>query len=700
MRVPYGWLKELLGDVPPAEELAHILTMGGLEVEEVQSWRGYGVEDTVLVTSVTANRGDLLNMIGVARHAAALMRTDFAAPRYALPETDAAVVDPKRVEVKDLIVEIDAPAACPRYSGLLIDGVRIGPSPDWMRARLEAAGVRAINNVVDCTNYVLLELGQPLHAFDFTLLAEGHVIIRMARAGEKIKTIDEQERALTADDLVIADPKGAIALAGVMGGTGSEVGEGTTRLLIESANFDATTIRKTSLRIGLSTEASYRFERGVDPNLTLPSLARAGALIVETGGGAVVAPAADVKTREFAPRVLNLRAARCNAVLGTDLSAAQMAEHLERLGMAVKADGEALEVTAPTSRPEVEREIDLIEEVAIVEGYENIPVTVHGHLADAGGLTRAQKLERRVREIMRNCGLNEAVSFSFMDPADVERMGLGEDPVAGRMVRPSNPMAADAAVMRTMMLAGLLRACATNQNQGAEDVALFEVGKVYHARGEDELPDEPKRLAGVMMGNPFTAEWGVAEVGLDFFWVKGLLEQLAGELGVDAAWRAATHPSFHPGQCARMMLSEEGLGVVGRVAPAVLAAFDLRRDVYAFEVDLDALAAAASEEKPYRPLPRFPAARRDVAVVVADDEKHAAAALEQLIRAAAGEDFEEVRLFDLFADESKLGPGRRSLAFHLSWRAADRTLTDEEVDAAMARVFAALAEVGADVRAG
>ncbi len=700
MRVPYGWLKELIGDAPPAEELAHILTMGGLEVEDIQSWSGYGVEETVLVTSVTANRGDLLNMIGVARHAAALMQTEMAAPKYALAETDAPVVDPKLVKVRDLTVEIDAPGACPRYSGLLIDGVKIGPSPDWMRARLEASGVRAINNVVDCTNYVLWELGQPLHAFDFVKLAEGHVIIRRARPGEKMRTIDEQERELTADDLVIADPKGAIALAGVMGGRESEVGASTTRLLIESANFDATTIRKTSLRIGLSTEASYRFERGVDPNLTLPALARVGQLIVETAGGQVVAAAADVCTREFEPRVIALRTARCNAVLGTKLSEAQITEHLERLGMTVRPKDGGLEVTVPTARPEVEREVDLIEEVAIVEGYQQIPMTIHGNLADTGGLTRAQKLERRVREILRNCGLDEALSFSFMDPADVERMGRGGDAQATRMVRLLNPMSADASVLRTAMLPGLLRACANNQNQGVENVALFEVGKVYHVRGEKELPDEPKRLAGVLMGNPFTAEWGLPEGGLDFFWAKGVVEQLLGELGVEAAWTPATHPSFQAGQSALVMLGEANVGIVGRVTPAVIEAFDLRHDVYAFEMDLDALTAAASEEKPYRPLPRFPAARRDVAVVVADDEKHAAAALVDLIRDAAGVDFEEARLFDVFADASKLGPGKRSLAFHLSWRAADRTLTDEEVDAAMARVFAALAGVGAEVRAG
>ncbi len=704
MRVPYSWLKELLPDIPEPEKLAKVLTMGGLEVEEVEHWRAEdgGAEDVVLITSVTSNRGDLLSMVGVARQAAALLGIDWAPPRNTIPQIEQPIRGERSASHGPVKVEIAAPDACPRYSALFIEQVRIGPSPDWLRYRLEAAGIRSINNVVDCTNYVVWELGQPLHAFDFDLIHGGHVIVRMAEAGERIVTIDGQERVLGPEDLVIADPDRAIALAGIMGGQNTEVNDNTVRVLLESAHFDPTTIRKTSLRVGLSTEASYRFERGVDPNLTLPALAMVAQLVIETAGGVIAGPAIDVAMREFKPRVVLMRPARCNKVLGTEIDASQMAEYLRRLGMEVEEGAQtesgepALRVTVPTFRADVEREIDLIEEVAIVHGYDNIPLTLPGRLAGTGRLTRRQRLERMVRELMCRAGFYETLSFSMMDPADLDLLGYPEDAPERNVVKIANPMAADASVMRTTLLPALLRACEYNQRQGVEDVALFEINPVYFAT--EGVPVEPKHLAAVVMGNPFTAEWNLAISEPDFFWLKGALEQVFQALGVEVQWRRGRHPAFHPGQCAELSLGDKPIGVAGRIAPSVQESLDLRRHVYAAELDLDALVDAAKEHKAYKPLPRFPASLRDVAIIVPDDDEHSAAAMEQVIREAGGELLDDVRLFDVFADPEKIGPGKCSLAFHLAWRAPDRTLTDEEVDQLMERVFAALEAAGAQVR--
>ncbi|MBC7288652.1 MAG: phenylalanine--tRNA ligase subunit beta [Armatimonadetes bacterium] len=704
MRIPYRWLKELLPDAPEPEKLASALTMGGLEIEEIVSWRSEDgrAEDLVLLSKVTANRGDLLSMVGVARQAAAVLGIDWQPPSYSIAETEQPLVGWPVVQFSDATIEVQAPEACPRYSALLISGVRVGPSPDWLRWRLEAAGVRSICNVVDATNYVVWELGQPLHAFDFKLIVDGHVIVRMARDGEVIVTIDGQARALSSEDLVIADPKFPIALAGVMGGLDTEVRASTTRVLLESAHFDATTIRKTSLRVGLSTEASYRFERYVDPNLTLAALARAARIIQETAGGTIEGPALDLREREFAPRRISLRPARCNALLGTDIQADQMAAYLRRLGMEVQesaaAEPEVLEVVVPTFRADVEREVDLIEEIAIVHGYDNIPLTIHGHLVGSGRLNPAQRLERRVRELLRECGLSENLSYSMMSPDDLDKLNLPPDAAERRIVRLANPMSADASVLRTTLLPALLNACLVNQNQGVADVALFEIAPVFIEQ-DGEKPAEPKRLAGVLMGNPFTAEWGLQTSQVDFFWAKGIIEQLAEALGVELQWRPTSHPTYYPGQAAEVVLNGRVVGRVGRIAKSVLEAYDLRKDVYAFELDYDALAAAAQPLKQYSRLPVMPAARRDVAVVAPDDDQHSAAALADVIRQAGGELLESVTVFDVGADPKRFGPGRRSIAFRLVWRAPDRTLTDEEVEGLMAAVFEALRAAGAEIRA-
>lgn len=702
MRVPYSWLKALLPEIPAAEELAETLTMGGLEVEEIRTWapEDGGAPEQVLHTKVTANRGDLLSMIGVARHAAALLALPFAPPAAPLDRLGEVVRDSHRASAGAVMVEIGDPVGCPRYSGLLLEGVAIGPSPDWLRNRLEAAGVRAINNVVDVTNFLCWELGQPMHAFDFRYLHQGHILVRRARPGEQVMLIDESVPELTAEDVVIADPLGAVALAGIMGGRDSQVRESTTAVLLEAAHFDPTAIRKSALRLGMSTEASYRFERHVDPNLTLQALARAAQMIVELAGGSVVGPAVDVATRDFAPRRVTLRPARCNALLGTDLTAAQMSDYLRRIGCEVQA-GEPLTVEVPTARWDVEREVDLIEEVAIIHGYNRVPETIPGRLVKSGRLTREQRLQRKAGEILRECGLNETLSFSMMCPADLERLRCAPEARERRMLPLLNPMGADATVMRTTLLPALLGAVAYNQRQRVPEVALYEINRVFLAREAGALPAEEDRVAGVLTGSTYTSSWNLpAEVTApDFYRLKGIVEQLLDGLGItDAQMGRTEEASFTPGACAGVWLGGRQIGLLGELAAEVVAGYDIEGVVYGFELDFAALVAAANLVRQYRPLPRFPAALRDVAVVVPESDEFSAAVLTEEIRQAAGSHLELVRPFDVYVNPERLGPGRRSVAFELAFRAPDRTLTETEIEEAMSAVHARLEALGGEVR--
>ncbi len=740
MRVPYGWLMEYVDTDASPEELAHVLTMGGLEVEEIEDWTSEDgqASDKVLITSVTSNRGDLLSMIGVARHAAALLDVEFTPPEMSLPATDEPIRADDDLTEGDTRVQILDLEGCPRYSALRVTGVEVGPSPEWLAHRLEAAGIRPISNVVDATNYVVWETGQPLHAFDHRLLIDGHIIVRRAEPGERMLTIDDQWRYLTPDDLVICDPKGPVALAGIMGGLDSEVRKLTKDVLLESAHFNPTLIRRTSQRLPLSTEASYRFERYVDPNLTLPALARAAQLILDSAGGEIVGPALDVRTEEFELRAITMRPDRCNAVLGTDLSGQEMEELLKRLGLEVRMqyglsvrgvetylgggvpvaeedregapgrppvklpEPDALLVTVPTHRPDLEREIDLIEEVAIVHGYDSIPMTLPRAGNAAAVLTREQKLERRVREMMRAAGVCESLSFSMMGQHDLDSIGLPEDAPERSALRLRDPVSAHEDLMRTTLLPSLFDAARDNVRQRVQDVALFEVSRVFlpappaegkPSAGEEEgaqaprgLPEERRRLGAIVMGSVMTSGWNLpAEVAeADFYWLKGLVEQLCRSLGLDeVVFERARHPSLHPGRSAQLLVSGEYAGALGEVAPEVRDAYDLQRPAYVMELDLEVLFQHAQLQAHYEPVPRMPAALRDLALVVPDDEEHDASTLTTAVEQAAGDELASVEVFDVYEDPERLGAGNKQIALRLTFRHPERTLTDDEVDALM-----------------
>ncbi len=703
MRIPYNWLQDYLQADIEIERLCHLLTMGGLEVEEVRDWTATDGEatDQILMTAVTPNRGDLLSMIGVARHAAALSRTDFVDPVTSFPEIDNPVTDREKASIGPVTVEIADSVGCLRYSALLIEDVEVGPSPDWLRYRMEAAGIRSINNVVDCTNYVVWEMGQPLHAFDFRLLKDGYIIVRRAEDEEKLLLLDDTWQTLGPEDVVIADPMGAVALAGIMGGTDTQVSETTSRVLLESAHFDPVAIRRTSLRLGVSTEASYRFERHVDPNLTLPALARAAELIMMTAGGQIAHAAIDVKTRDFATKSLQLRPARCNSLLGTDLDAAAMADFLRRLGFGVE-EGELLTVEVPTFRPDVEREIDLVEEVAIVYGYENIELTVPGHLTCTGRLTEQQRLRRRAGELLRECGLCENLSFSMMDPSDLDECHWPQDDACRDFLELANPASSDLTVMRTTLLPGLLTAAAHNARQRVSDIALYEIGTVFFPQDEQSLPGERQHVAVLMTGSLLTADWNlpVEQAQVDFYYMKGIIEQLCGGLGgPELSFVRQNHSTFHPGKCAQVLLGDETIGLMGEIAAEVAEAYDLPDGACASELNLDMLLERAVLYTTHQPVARFPAAERDLAIIVPDNDEFASARLIEEIEQAAGEFLESVTPFDVYSDPQQIGAGRKSIAFRLVFRADDRTLIDAEVEAVMSAVHSYVEEeVGAEVR--
>ncbi len=654
-----------------------------------------GLNDTVLELELTPNRADCLSMLGVAYEAAALTGRPVRLPDSAV------ATDPEKTADR-LSVSITARDLCGHYAARLIRGVRIGPSPLWMQNRLMAAGVRPINNVVDVTNYVMLEYGQPLHAFDAAKVSGGRIEVRRARAGETLTTLDGQERKLGEDMLVIADADKPVALAGVMGGANSEVTDDTTDVILESARFDPASVRRTSRQLGLRSEASLRFEKGVDPERVRAALDRAAALIARLAGGRVTEGVAEEVVDMPGPRVVDLTLDRINGLLGTSLGVLEVGTILSRLGFEHEnISDRAWSVRVPTRRGDIALDVDLVEEVARLHGYDEIPATPIEGPTTAGGLTRAQAIRRDIRRTLTLAGLHETISYAV---TSAERAALFPDLAAGaRPIRLAMPMSEERSTLRTVLLPGLLEAAAYNRARKNQDLALFEIGNVYHT---DEttltrLPEEKARLALLLSGRRWQAEWHRAAEPYDFYDAKGLLEALFERLGLSAsiAYRAAAPAHFHPGRTAAIELRTEGgasvIGYVGQLHP------DLQRewafaDTFVAEVELAPLYEHADFRIPFRPLPRFPAVERDLAVVV--DRNVPGAELTAVASAAAGELVESVRLFDVYTGD-RLGPDKKSVALSLVYRHPDRTLTDEEVAEAHGRALAALEQTfGAQLR--
>jgi phenylalanyl-tRNA synthetase beta chain len=636
----------------------------GLDVREL-----FGLDDVVFDLDITPNRPDAMSMAGVARDLAAALALPFT-----MPAPVAGGSGPAVGELATLVV--DAPDRCPRYVAR-VGRVAMGPSPEWMARRLVKAGMRPISNVVDVTNYVLLERGQPLHAFDLGLLGGRGIVVRLAADGERITTLDGVERELSASDLLICDAERVPqAIAGVMGAGTSEVSEATTEVLLESAYFTPEGILFTSKRLGLRTESSARFERGVDPNGVGTAADRAWELLSEVASGEVAAGALDEYPAPVEPLRVRLRPARVNAVLGTDLDPERVRAYLEPLELRVaEADvpGE-LEFLVPTFRPDLEREIDLIEEVARHHGYNQIARTLPRMAEPGAGLTAFQRGRRLVVDALVGTGLHEATTFSLLAPADLTAAGL---PAAG--IELENPLRAEESLLRPALLPGLLRAVAFNAGFGQADAGLFEVGHVFLPPPEGQtLPDEPEHMAVVLSGSvrrtPHEADRPV-----DGHDAVGLLEVVAEALALaDWALEPADRSPFAPGRSAAMIVDGVEAGAVGEIHPAVLDRLGHPGPVAAFEVDLTRLLGAGRQARRFEPVSRFPASTIDLAFVL--DESVPAGAAQRMLARAAGALCEDVRLFDVFRSDA-LGPGRKSLAFALRFRAPDRTLTDEEVGA-------------------
>ncbi len=645
-----------------------------------------GLSDTVIELEVTPNRPDCLSMAGVAREVAAITSKTSTVPSQTPPESGKPVTDSVRVTIDD-------PDLCPRYTARLIEGVSVGPSPEWLTAKLIAAGQRPVNNIVDITNYVMFELGQPLHAFDAATIGKdedgrSHVIVRCATTGEKLVTLDGQERDLDERTLLICGPTGPIALAGVMGGEHTEVSENTVDILLESASFDNASISRTSRSLGLISEASLRFERGVDPNGCVAAIDRAAALMAEICGGKVASGVVDEYPRPLRPRLLTLRVARLNAILGTRIPADEVAGILTRLGMTVTGEGETLEVSVPTFRPDLEREIDLVEEVVRVWGMERVEPTKPGGRDRVGHLTEEQRWHERIGNALRAAGLNETMTYSFGDEKDPERMGIvpAEDE---RPVRLLNPMSEDQSVMRRTIAPGLIRSVAYNQHRDVDNVHLYEMGKVFFSREGEKLPAESLMVCGLLAGRWNLPAWNdPPEAGdlpgadlrspqLHFFDGKGVIESLMEELGIERwSLKAEEYPWLQPGRSSSVMVGKTVAGWLGEIHPHALEAFEAEGPVTMFELDVDVLVRNAVTVKGYKDIPRFPAVELDIALLVDKDVSY-----ERVVRAissSGGKILDSVRLFDVYEGPG-VPDGKKSLAFALLYRAPDRTLTDEEV---------------------
>jgi len=639
-----------------------------------------GLEDQVLEVEITPNRPDCLSVLGIARELAALTGARLRPPQVALKESGAAARSLARVR-------IEAPDLCHRFTARVISGVTIGPSPAWLRARLRAIGLRPISNVVDVTNYVLWELGQPLHAYDYETVADGTIVVRRARADERFTTLDGQERALDSSMLLIADPRRAIGLAGVMGGANTEVTGGTKRVLLESAWFAPASIRRTSRALGLRTDAAYRFERGADVEGLVTASARAAALIAETAGGTIARGVVDAYPRKRKPQHVRLRMSRVKRVLGIAPSPALARKVLTGLGLPVKSRGADLEVTVPSFRRDLSMEDDLVEEIIRVWGYDRIPSTLPGGAISLVTHPATSRQSQTVRQALVGAGLAEVVTYAFSDPARVELLRRPADP---KPVELMNPLAQDASLLRTHPLEGVLSAVATNVRRQQADVRVFEVGKTYRWGDGDTGTTEPRWVAIALTGGRSEPGWAGAPEPVDVYDAKGLAEHVLAALSVRAGTgEAGALGGFEP-DCHGTLVAEGGaiLAEFGEVAAALRESFGIAAPVFAAVVSLDAIGATAAVALRYQALPRFPAVERDLAFVIGADQSLTAAQIESTLREEAGPLLRRLVLFDVF----RFPDGRSSLAWRLLFQAEDRTLTDAEVNAIQERVVRRVTE--------
>ncbi len=671
--------------------------------------------DRILDLEITPNRPDCLSMKGMAREVGAMYERGFTDP-FDDPIFNLGENQDLEPTAESVEVTISDPARCDRYTARVIENVKVGSSPDWLAQRVTAAGARSINNIVDATNYILFLLGQPLHAFDYDKLVNKdgkvHIIVRPAEDGEKFTTLDGEERTLTPDMSVIATPTEAVALAGVMGGLDSEVTDETTTILLEAATFSSGHTSRTSRNLGLISEASLRYERGVDDNPIGVLSDASAALIAAVSGGTVRPGIVDVWEQKTEPVMLDFRIPRFNAMMGAEIDRDYIISTLTRLGCAVTVadeaesaaaacvEGDLLHVLAPTFRPDLEREIDLYEEVLRLYGMDRIEPTLPGGAGRIGKRTVAEQKIQKINDTLRAAGLNETVTYSFAEPGDLDKLRMDKEGF-GMPVELLNPLNAEQSIMRQSIIPGLLHSLAYNQNHGVKNVQLYETGRVFFAAEGKKKPKEKERVAAVLAGAMGDPAWNNAPAAFDFFDGKGIIESLLHELATPKvrfkALSAEEAPHLQPGRAAQVLSGGTVLGWVGEIHPLAADAFEAAAPVVAFELDLDALVKTSQPARDYVDVPLFPAVTMDIALVVDEDVTNEK--LMQVMRSAGGKLLSSIQLFDVYRDEERLGAGKKSMAYALEYRSPDKTLTAEETNKQHERLIKkTCGATGAEVR--
>lgn len=648
--------------------------------------------DTVLDVSITPNRADCLSMIGIAREVAAITGKKIKMPVGEVYESAEDINSITSVKIIDSDL-------CPRYTARMIKDVEIRPSPVWMKTRLEAVGLRSINNVVDVTNFVMLEMGQPLHSFDFRFLEEGRIVVRKSVQDEEFVSLDGKARKLEADTLLICDGVKPVAIGGIMGGLNSEVKDDTRIVFLESAYFNPSSIRRSARRLAMPTDAAFRFERGIDPEGVLAALNRAAGLIADLSGGKVCKNFIDEYPAKV-PAAANIPLAlsRVNAVIGTAIEGSEVIRILQSIGMEVKENepGKYL-VTPPTYRVDITREIDLIEEVARLYGYDRVPVTLPDVAVTEMAAIPRLDLEERIRTVLTGNGYNEVINYSFISPQSVDYLGLTENDERRRLVHIKNPLVEDQAVMRTTMIFALLDSLKKNANNGCFNLKLFEMGRIFLSGGAGKLPAERNVLAGLLSGTIGEDLWNY-RLNVDFYDVKGCIDNLFSDLKTGDCRYVAENPEpfLHPGKSANIYLNDSKVGYLGEVHPDVKDRMDLKVNSYVFEINLDMLVNHIAGEVTYKEISKYPAVARDVAFVV-DSGVQADYMLDIVLRQK--EDLlENVGIFDIYAGKG-LPDGTKSLGLRFSYRSPDKTLTDLEVNNVHERIVRKTIELtGARVR--
>jgi phenylalanyl-tRNA synthetase beta chain len=694
MKVQVDWLKEYTEIDVPADELGHVLTMAGLEIEshETVELPGGGKSE-VLELNVTPNRGYCLSHIGVAREVSALLNKSLklSDPLQLLESEWGKVAVEERVSIENMETEL-----CPRYCALVIENVQVGPSPKWLKDRLTAIGLRPINNIVDITNFVMMEYGQPLHAFDRDLLTGNKIIIRRAKKGEPFASLDGTELKLEPDALVIADGEKPVALAGIMGGTNSQVSETTKHIVLESACFDPATVRQGSKKYGLRSDSSYRFERGVDWNGVVSAQARAMLLIKELAGGEICSGRVDIYPEAGKSISVSLRMRRVNQLLGSNFNSGQVRDLLSRLGMKVTSsseDSEVMEVEIPSFRPDLLREVDIIEEVARIDGFDKVDTVYPVASVRPVKISSKQSIAKKVREVFSCSGFSETIHYSFIERAVAEEFKTAFADEADRVIALKNPLSSEYDTMRTSLLPGLLKTAALNLSKGQKPLKLFEVGSVYFSDSSGARTEKAV-LSAIVLGPYELTPWKPRGKEYDFYDLKGVLETLTTSLHLKLQTSRNNKAFMVSGKSVRIKIDDADLGCLGQMATEQNQFGEL--DIYALEIDLGALEKSVSSAHKFQSIPKFPETYRDISILV--DRTVTSQKVETLILEVGSPLIQKAKLYDHF-EGKKVQADKKSLTFALSFQSAERTLSDVEVNPLFEKIVQTLtSELGASLR--